>query len=64
MQDVLKREVVEGEKADEARKKVNRAANKPLRTRPAKAPRQESSQTQSEMSEPNATETALEGGEA
>lgn len=33
LNDVLKREVVEGEKADEARKKLSRAANKMLRVR-------------------------------
>jgi hypothetical protein len=36
VQDVLKREVVEGEKAEEARKKINKAANKLLRTRKLK----------------------------
>lgn len=36
VQDVLKREVVEGEKADEARKKINKAASKLLRTRKVK----------------------------
>ncbi|HEX8843081.1 MAG TPA: hypothetical protein VF791_00345 [Pyrinomonadaceae bacterium] len=35
-QDVLKREVVEGEKADEARKKIHKAASKPLRTKKVK----------------------------
>ena len=34
--EVLKREVVEGEKAEDARKKIARAANKPLRVRTAK----------------------------
>jgi hypothetical protein len=34
--EVLKREVLEGEKADEAKKLVNRAANKVLRQRKAK----------------------------
>lgn len=34
--EVIKREVLEGEKADEARKKVARAANKALRASPAK----------------------------
>lgn len=34
--DVLKREVVESEKAEEARKKINRAAGKLLRARAAK----------------------------
>jgi len=32
-QEVLKREVVEGEKAEEARRKVGRAANRPLRSK-------------------------------
>jgi hypothetical protein len=35
--EVIKREVMEGEKADEARKKVTKAANKSLRAAPAKA---------------------------
>ncbi len=37
VQEVLKRDVIEGEKADEARKKVARAANKALRTKAAAA---------------------------
>lgn len=37
-QEVIKREVVEGEKADAARKKVNRAAGKVLRATREKAP--------------------------
>lgn len=36
VQDVLKREVVEGEKADEARKKIHKASSKLLRTRRVK----------------------------
>jgi hypothetical protein len=36
VQDVLKREVVEGEKADEARKKIHKVASKLLRARKAK----------------------------
>lgn len=36
--DVLKREVVEGEKADEARKKISRSANRVLRERAARKP--------------------------
>jgi hypothetical protein len=36
IQDVLKREVVEGEKADEARKKINKAASKLLRAKKAR----------------------------
>jgi hypothetical protein len=35
--EVIKREVMEGEKADEARKKVTKAANTSLRAAPAKA---------------------------
>lgn len=34
--EVIKREVVEGEKADEARRKIARSAGKPLRSSPAK----------------------------
>lgn len=34
--EVLKREVLEGDKADDARKKVSKAANKPLRTKASK----------------------------
>ena len=37
VQDVLKREVVEGEKADEARKKIHKAASKLLRARKVKS---------------------------
>jgi hypothetical protein len=40
MLDVLKREVVEGEKADEARKKISRVARRILRAKSAKADRQ------------------------
>ena len=40
MQDVLKREVVEGEKAEEARKKISRAAGRILRAKSAKAEKQ------------------------
>jgi hypothetical protein len=42
--EVLKREVMEGEKADEARKKIARAANKALR---AKANKQTSDEEES-----------------
>jgi len=40
MQDVLKREVVEGEKAEEARKKISRVAGRILRAKSAKAEKQ------------------------
>lgn len=40
MLDVLKREVVEGEKAEEAKRKISRAAGKILRAKSAKAERQ------------------------
>ena len=36
-QEVLKRDVIEGEKADEARKKVNRAMNRYLKAKAAGA---------------------------
>lgn len=47
MQDVLKREVVEGEKADEARKKISRAAGRALRSRPAREVKPEAAATMS-----------------
>jgi hypothetical protein len=56
MQEVLKREVVEGEKADEARKKVNKAANKPLRAKPAKESKREAKQNQIEQGDMNIIE--------
>ena len=46
MQEVLKREVVEGEKADEARKKINRAASKQLRAKKVKQPNDSDNQTE------------------
>jgi len=57
VQDVLKREVVEGEKADEARKKIHKAASKLLRTRKVKQP------AESENKEETASSDA-EGDEA
>src|SRR6185503_4381372 len=65
MQDVLKREVVEGDKADEARKKVNRAANKPLRSKPAKESKSEQGQGQIGSNEKTTeTENAAKSVEA
>jgi len=61
IQDVLKREVVEGEKADEAQKKINKAASKLLRARkvkPSSVPEAEtkaeeaSSDTENDESQP------------
>jgi hypothetical protein len=57
VQDVLKREVVEGEKADEARKKINKVASKLLRARKVKAPatpevKEESASSDTESEEP------------
>jgi hypothetical protein len=43
LQEVIKRDVIEGEKADLARKQVNRAANKALRTKTTKSDSSESS---------------------
>jgi hypothetical protein len=37
VQEVLKRDVIEGDKADEARKKITRAANKALKAKAAAA---------------------------
>ena len=57
--DVLKREVVESEKAEEARKKINRTAGKLLRARAAK---QSSELTdQSETTETAGIETQDDG---
>jgi hypothetical protein len=60
LNDVIKREVVESEKAEEARKKVNRAAGKLLRakdtkqaTESTKQPEEIDSKTKSEEIEPN-----------
>jgi hypothetical protein len=53
--DVLKREVVESEKAEEARKKINRAAGKLLRARAAK--QSSESTNQSEKTETEGMET-------
>jgi hypothetical protein len=44
MQDVLKREVVEGDKAQEARKKISRAASRALRAKTTKESKQGTSQ--------------------
>lgn len=53
LQDVLKREVVEGEKAEEARKKISRVASKLLRSKKAK-------QTSSPRAEEEVTSEAME----
>ena len=44
MQDVLKREVVEGEKAQEAKNKIKRAASRALRAKTPKEAKQEATQ--------------------
>lgn len=55
VQDVLKREVVEGEKADEARKKIHKVASKLLRARKTK---------QASTSEPEAKEETSSDAES
>lgn len=47
MNEVVKREVMEGDKADEARKKISRSASKSLRTTASKEPNSESTQPES-----------------
>lgn len=42
MNEVLKREVLEGEKFEQARKKITKSASKPLRIKPVKAPSEQS----------------------
>ena len=54
VQDVLKREVVEGEKADEARKRINKTASKLLRARKVKP----SSESKVEVKEETISEDA------
>ena len=58
MQEVLKREVVEGEKFDQARKKISKAANRPLRAKSAKDIREKSKA--SGVSEESTTNTEAE----
>jgi len=55
-QEVLKRDVIEGEKADEARKKVNRAINRVLRAKAAGAAGG-SSNTANAAAEPTAADS-------
>lgn len=65
VQEVLKREVVEGEKADEAKKKVNKVAGKLLRTRATKgiaAPQAKSADRTDEDTEPE--EKGKEAGDS
>lgn len=52
MQDVLKREVVEGEKAQEARKKISRAASRALRVKAAKESKKDTGQPDVPSSKP------------
>ena len=49
--EVLKREVMEGEKADEAKRKISRAASKALRVVPTKSDKPEAPATASEPAE-------------
>jgi hypothetical protein len=60
VQEVLKREVVEGEKADEARKKVSKAAGRLLRTRPAKDASRNQAQSVSDSNEGTEPEEKVE----
>jgi hypothetical protein len=60
MQDVLKREVVEGEKADEARKKINRAASKQLRAKKVKQPNDSENQTETNSDDTDRDDTQPE----
>ena len=60
MQDVLKREVVEGEKADEARKKINRVASKLLRAKKPKQAQEPEPQPEIESPEVESAEAQAE----
>jgi hypothetical protein len=56
--EVLKREVMEGEKADEARKKITRAANKALRATTPKEPKPDGAQPEVPFIMPEAPPSA------
>ncbi len=56
LSDVLKREVVESEKAEEARKKINRTAGKLLRARAAKQSSESTNQREKTETEGNETQ--------
>lgn len=56
-QDVLKREVVEGEKAEEAKKRINRSANKLLRAKSTKSASESTSQIEDTPSDSLTGET-------
>ncbi len=60
VQDVLKREVVEGEKADEARKKINKSANKLLRAKTVKQATEPNGQTETLSNNTKSDETQPE----
>jgi hypothetical protein len=60
VQEVLKREVVEGEKADEAKKKVSKAAGKLLRVRPPKDEKRRDVKTTSDSNEEIETDEQVE----
>jgi len=60
VQDVLKREVVEGEKADEARKKINKSANKLLRAKTVKQATEPNGQTETLSNDTKSDETQPE----
>lgn len=55
--EVLKREVMEGDKADEARKKISRAANKSLRATAPKETKADGAQPETPPAPPDATPT-------
>jgi hypothetical protein len=59
MNEVLKREVLEGEKFEQARKKISKSASKPLRTKPAKVTGETAN-----TSEETSTEISEEGLES
>ena len=55
--EVLKREVMEGDKADEARKKINRSANKSLRATTPKEAKADGAQPETSSAAPEGTPT-------
>jgi hypothetical protein len=64
MQDVLKREVVEGEKAQEAKKKISRAVSKALRAKTTKETKQEINEPEIASANPQEEQAAATQVEA
>jgi len=58
LNEVIKREVIEGDKADEARKKISKAVSKALRASSARAAQKESTTNDAQSEKPEGTDNA------